>query len=206
MRIRLLMISHPATAAQRKGTFPDGDDPLGARAVEEAAACRTANADWLAADAGFASPARCATETARIFGFAAVALEPALADADYGRWRGRRLVDIARDEPEALAAWTRDPSAAPHGGESFDALTRRVGGWLDALAEHQHRGTLVAVTHAPVIRAALVHALQAPSTAFARIDVPPLAIVELQRGERGWTWRAAAPHAAPHTHSSTPDA
>ncbi|MEI5997491.1 histidine phosphatase family protein [Paraburkholderia bengalensis] len=204
MRIRLLMISHPATAAQRKGTFPDGDDPLDARAVEEAAACRAANADWLAAEAAFASPARCATEAARIFGFAAVTREPALADADYGRWRGRRLVDIARDEPDALAVWTRDPSAAPHGGESFDALTRRVGGWLDALSEHGHRGTLIAVTHAPVIRAVLVHVLHAPSTAFTQIDVPPLAIVELQRGERGWTWRATAPHASPHAPPHAP--
>jgi len=30
--------------------------------------------------------------------------------------------------------------------------------------------------------------LQAPSARFARIEVPPLSVVELQRDQRGWTW------------------
>ncbi|ACC72591.1 histidine phosphatase family protein [Paraburkholderia phymatum] len=188
MRTRLLLISHPATAAQRKGAFPD-DDPLDAPAADEAAAFRASNAPLLDADLALSSPAACARDTAKAFGLAAHALA-ALADADYGRWRGRRLLELSDEEPDALAAWARDPSAAPHGGESFDALRFRVGGWLDAL---EHRGNTVAVTHASVIRAALIHVLQAPPAAFARIDVPPLAVVELRRSERGWTWRPT-PH------------
>jgi broad specificity phosphatase PhoE len=183
MRTRLLLISHPATAAQRKGTFP-ADDPLDARAVEEATAFRASHAGLLNTDVALSSPAACALETAQALGLAAKAV-PDLADADFGRWRGRRLLDVANEETDALDTWTRDPSSAPHGGESFDALTLRVGSWLDAF---EHRGTVIAVTHASVIRAALMHVLQAPSATFARIEVPPLSVVELQRSERGWAW------------------
>lgn len=187
MRTRLLLISHPATAAQRKGTFP-ADDPLDARAVEEATAFRASHAGLLDADAALSSPAACARETAQALGLVAKTV-PDLADADFGRWRGRRLLDVANQETDALDTWTRDPSSAPHGGESFDALTLRVGGWLDAF---QHHGTVIAVTHAGVIRAALMHVLQTPSAAFARIEVPPLSVVELQRNERGWAWWPAS--------------
>ncbi|SIT50615.1 Fructose-2,6-bisphosphatase [Paraburkholderia piptadeniae] len=183
MRTRLLLISHPATAAQRKGAFP-ADEPLDARAIADAARFRASNGNLLNADAVLSSPAACALDTARALGLDA-AITPDLADIDYGRWRGRRLSDLANEESEALAAWTRDPSAAPHGGESFDALTLRVGRWLDAF---ERDGITVAITHAPVIRAALLHVLCAPSDAFARIEIAPLSIVELQRGERGWTW------------------
>ncbi|WP_176055336.1 histidine phosphatase family protein [Paraburkholderia caribensis] len=183
MRTRLLLISHPATAAQRKGTFP-ADDPLDTRAVEEATSFRASHAGLLNADAALSSPAACALDTARALGLAAT-IVPDLADADFGRWRGRRLLDVANEDTNALDTWTRDPSSAPHGGESFDALTLRVGGWLDAF---EQRGTVIAVTHAGVIRAALMHVLQAPSARFARIEVPPLSVVELQRDQRGWTW------------------
>lgn len=185
MRTRLLLISHPSTAAQRKGAFPD-DEPLDARGIAEAALFRASNDTLLNAvvDTALSSPAACAPDTARALGLdAAIAAD--LADIDYGRWRGKRLSDLANEEPEALATWTRDPSAAPHGGESFDALMLRVGRWLDAF---ERNGITLAITHAPVIRAALLHVLRAPSDAFARIEIAPLSIVELQRGERGWTW------------------
>ncbi|MBP0594326.1 histidine phosphatase family protein [Paraburkholderia sp. LEh10] len=193
MRTRLLLISHPATAAQRKGAFPD-DDPLDARAIEEASAFRASNERLTNAGLALSSPAACALETASALGLDA-AVAPELAEADYGRWRGQRLIDIASAEPDALAAWTRDPSAAPHGGESFDALKLRVSNWLDAL---DCDGTVVAVTHAPVIRAALAHVLRIPSDAYARIEIAPLSVVELQRNERGWSWWPAhrpTPHA-----------
>ncbi|MPW21696.1 histidine phosphatase family protein [Paraburkholderia sp. CNPSo 3157] len=191
MRTRLLLISHPATAAQPKGAFP-ADEPLDARAITEAARFRASNGTLLnAVDTTLSSPAACALDTARALGLDA-AIAPDLADIDYGRWRGKRLSELADEEPEALAAWTRVPSAALHGGESFDALMLRVGYWLDAF---DCEGTTLAITHAPVIRAALLHVLRAPSDAFARIEIAPLSIIELQRGERGWTWWPAHPEA-----------
>ncbi|WP_109483503.1 histidine phosphatase family protein [Paraburkholderia sp. C35] len=192
MRTRLLLISHPATAAQRKGTFP-ADDPLDARAIEETTAFRAAHARLLDDGVALSSPARCALDTVAALGLAAN-VTPALADADMGHWRGRRLLDVSNDEPQALAAWPRDPSVAPPGGESFEAVRQRVGGWLDAretlemLETVARHGTVIAVTHAGVMRAALMHVLQAPSATFARIEIPPLSMVALRYGERGWTW------------------
>ena len=185
MRTRVLMISHAATAGLRKGIFPD-DETLDAHGLAQAAVFASSHA--LPRDAlAFSSPAACARETSAALGFdAAVARE--LAEADHGRWRGRRLMEVANEEPAALAAWTRDPDAAPHGGESFNVVCSRVGRWLDAL---DYDGSVIALTHAQVIRAALVHVLAAAPESFARIEIAPLSIVELGRSERGWVWRPA---------------
>lgn len=78
-----------------------------------------------------------------------------------------------------------DPAARPHGGESLSALLARVGGWLDAQAALD--GRAIAVTHAGVVKAALVYALDAPPAAFWRVDVAPLALTELHAHDGRWT-------------------
>ncbi|MFM0262785.1 histidine phosphatase family protein [Paraburkholderia sediminicola] len=203
MDTRLLLISHAATAAMRAGRFP-ADDPLDARGLAEAAAARARLS--IPDDAAvFVSPAACARETASALGLGAAALgqgasvNEGLADMDYGLWRGRRLADLAIEASHDLAAWTHDPDAAAHGGESFSQLVKRVGQWLDALNDALSEGVItgntqnvVAVTHAPVIRAAIVHALGASPAVFPRIEIAPLSMVELRRSRRGRTWWPAS--------------
>jgi broad specificity phosphatase PhoE len=204
MDTRLLLVSHAATPAQRAGRFP-ADDPLDARGRAEAEAARTPLA--LPSDATvFTSPAACARETAAALGLSATPAD-ALADIDYGKWSGQRLADIADEAPHELAAWTREPDATPPGGESFDQLVRRIGEWLDAqqadvrscnavneaaFAASAHGRAIVAITHAPLLRAAIVHALGASSAVFCRIEIAPLSVVELRHSRRGWTWWPAA--------------
>jgi broad specificity phosphatase PhoE len=204
MDTRLLLVSHAATAAQRAGRFP-ADDPLDARGRAEAEAVRTRLV--LPADtAVFTSPAACARDTAAALGLSATPAD-ALADIDYGKWRGQRLADIADEAPHELAVWTRDPDIAPPGGESFAQLVRRIGEWLDAqqadvrscnavneasFVASAHGRTIVAITHAPLLRAAIVHALGASPDVFCRIEIAPLSIVELRHSRRGWTWWPAA--------------
>lgn len=194
MDIRLLLVSHASTAAQRAGLFP-ADDPLDARGLAEARAARTRLA--IAADtAAFASPAVCARETAAALGLTA-SVDAGLADTNYGTWQGQRLADLAAEAPQALAAWTRDPDAAPPGGESFSQLVKRVGAWMDALNGAMNRAAngprdVIAITHAPVLRAAIVSALGASPAVFSRIEIAPLAIIELRRSSRGWTWWPAS--------------
>ncbi|WP_175049896.1 histidine phosphatase family protein [Paraburkholderia sediminicola] len=202
MDTRLLLISHASTAAMRAGRFP-ADDPLDARGLAEAAAARASLS--IPDDAAvFVSPAVCARDTASALGLGAAALvDEGLADMNYGLWHGRRLADLAVEAPHDLAAWTDDPDAAAHGGESFSQLVRRVGQWLDALnralSNALSKGVIpgntdnvVAVTHAPVIRAAIVHALGASPAVFPRIEIAPLSMVELRRTRRGWTWWPAS--------------
>jgi broad specificity phosphatase PhoE len=133
------------------------------------------------ADACFTSPALRAVQTAEALGLTAT-IEPALADCDHGRWRGRRLEEI---EPAALAEWLRDPAATPHGGESVVALIARVAGWLDQRIGIP--GTTVAVTHASVIRAAIVAAIRAGPDSYRHIDVAPLTLARLSGHGGRWT-------------------
>lgn len=225
MDTRLLLISHASTAAMRAGRFPD-DDPIDPRGLAEATAARARLS--IPDDAAvFVSPAVCARDTTLALGLGAAALgqrasvDEGLADMDYGLWRGRRLADLAAEASHDLAAWTHDPDAAAHGGESFSQLVKRVGLWLDAMSEGVTRTmdrassdgpneaknrtasektsvipgnmqNVVAVTHAPVIRAAIVHALGVSPAVFSRIEIAPLSIVELRRSRRGWTWWPAS--------------
>jgi broad specificity phosphatase PhoE len=97
------------------------------------------------------------------------------------------MMDIQATEPENLAAWMTDATAAPHGGESFSALSERAGLWMDRrLGDSGHT---IAITHASVIRAALLHVLQAPLSAFWKIDVEPLSIVQMSGEGRRWALR-----------------
>lgn len=177
----VLLLSHAATAAMRRGAFPD-NDPLDPRGIAATAAWDR-RGQAMAAARVLRSPARCAQDTALALGLAASA-EPALADLDYGRWRGLDLAEIAAREPASLAAWLADADAAPHGGESFGAALRRVGAWLDAIDDEDK--AILAITHAAIVRAAIVHVLGAPSSALSRIEVAPLALVGLRRAGRGW--------------------
>ena len=115
-------------------------------------------------------------------------------DCDYGRWRGLVSKDVAAREPDAFAAWLGDPQAQPHGGESFAELIGRTGAWLgQALARE---GATLAVTHASVIRAAIVTALGAGAPAFFRIDVAPLSLARLSGRDGRWNLVALGPLAA----------
>jgi broad specificity phosphatase PhoE len=198
MHTRLLLISHAATAAMRSGRFPADDpadafDPTDKRGMAAAAAASQLRERLSAIGNAsiLCSPAACAGDTARMLGFAAeMQIAPELADADYGHWRGRRLADIAAaGEQSALTAWSSDPDAAPPGGESFRAVLARTGAWLDSLED---AGAIIAITHAPLMRAAIIHALNAPPASFPHIEITPLSVVELRRSARGWTWWAAS--------------
>ncbi|TAL94069.1 MAG: histidine phosphatase family protein [Paraburkholderia sp.] len=195
MQTRLLLVSHPATRAMRVGAFP-ADDPLDPRALDALRAWHGRAlivAQGVEAAQVFRSAATCVRETAEALGLEAQ-IAPALSDADAGEWRGRRLHELAATQPEALAAWSRSPDAAPSAGESFRVVLARVGAWLDALAPSSSASPaggmqVIALTHAVVIRAALIHVLGAPAESFGRIEIAPLSIVELRRSREGaWTW------------------
>jgi broad specificity phosphatase PhoE len=174
---RLLLVRHGPTAATRADVFPV-DEPLDDDGIAAAA---------LLADAlpprceALSSPALRCRQTADAAGLRP-AVVPALAECDLGAWAGRSLAEI---DEAAAAAWMIDPESRPHGGESLAALVIRVGGWLDDQA--RLGGRAVAITHAGVIKAALVHALGAPLRAFWRIDAAPLSITELHAHDGRWT-------------------
>jgi Histidine phosphatase superfamily (branch 1) len=117
-------------------------------------------------------------------------VQPALHECDYGRWAGSTLAEIATREPDAVDAWLRDPTAAPHGGEAIVELISRVATWLADERAHDRRA--IAVTHPTIIRAAIVHAMQAPPQSFWRVDIRPLTVTRLSGTYERWNIGSSA--------------
>jgi broad specificity phosphatase PhoE len=179
MTSRLILICHASTDTVRKSAFP-ADEPLDARGKKDAAelAGRLPHADL-----HWASPELRTRQTAEALQLNA-SPQPLLRDCDYGDWSGRTFEDVYARRPEAIAAWLRDAAATPHGGESIYSLMRRVAEWL-AGEQADHRQSIV-VTHATVIRAAIVHAIEANPQSFWRIDIAPLSVTRLSGTNGRW--------------------
>ncbi|MFC5663800.1 histidine phosphatase family protein [Kitasatospora misakiensis] len=167
-----------------------GDHAEGEAPVDEAGvrAARALGPGLPAAAHRFVSPSARCRRTAEELGLSGAVAEPALRGCATGRWRGRTLDEVAAEEPEAVMAWLTDPAAAPHGGESVRQLWARVAGWLDGSAAGL-TGRVLAVAEPDVVRAAALDALGVPDEAFRRLDVPPLAVVELTGRADRWNLR-----------------
>ena len=178
--MRLHLLCSASTASVSSVAFA-ADEPLDSRGRESLAGL---SGHLPSCDIVLRSPALCARQTADGLALAST-IEPLLRDCDFGRWAGRSLEDVEAKEPAAVAEWLRDPRAAPHGGESFADVTKRVGGWMDQMLTKA--GSVLAITHGLVIRAAIAHALGAGPQAFRHIDVAPLTRTKLSGGGGRWT-------------------
>lgn len=185
MLVRLTMICSGATAATRQGAFP-ADEPLEPRSQTLA---KTMRGTLRRADRLWTAPALRARQTGEALALPQHAsVEPLLSDQDHGRWTGKRFEDVQAEYPDAIAAWLWDPDAAPHGGESLADVARRASKTMDRLIAE--RGHTIVVTHASVIRTAILHVLGAPLTASWKIDIEPLSITDFRSDGRRWVLRA----------------
>ena len=183
MTPRITLIAHATTRALRAATF-GGDDSLDENGASQSRS--------LAGVVGpvtrcFTSPAARARETAEALGLFAIADER-LRECDFGRWTGRKFTQVLLREPRKLVKWIKDPASAPHGGETIPEVQFRVSDWLRE--QEREPGHTVAVTHSSVIRAAIVHVLQADLPSFWRIDITPLSRTELRTNGRRWVLRS----------------
>lgn len=186
---QVLLVRHGPTIATESAGFPV-DEALEPAGMAQAA---TLAAALPSGQRTLCSPALRARQTAAAAGLSAQT-EPRLAECDFGAWAGRRLADVHAAEPEATSEWMTDPDACPHGGESLSAFSARVAAWLDE--EVRRPEPVIAVTHGGVIKASVVHALQAELGAFWRVEVAPLSITELCAHDERWSvvrtnWTAA---------------
>lgn len=105
--------------------------------------------------------------------------DPRLREGNRGDWEGRLFVDIARDEPEAYAAWLRGGADFRFpGGESLQEHSDRV--W-EALEEIRATAPLPALTvcHRGSIRAVLCRFDPRGLDAFHDYDVPNTGVLAL---------------------------
>lgn len=132
----------------------------------------------------YSSPMERAQQTAAPIGVATrrkVRIHEGLNECDFGLWTGRRLKALYK-----LPAWRtvqRSPSnfRFPE-GESFLEMQSRIAAALNELAR-AHRGkTIVAVSHADTIKAAVAHALGMHLDMFQRLAVSPASQTVLQLG------------------------
>jgi ribonuclease H / adenosylcobalamin/alpha-ribazole phosphatase len=104
-----------------------------------------------------------------------IQIEPALDEVDFGRWSGMSFAELEKDP--AWRGWNEDRAhARPPGGENMAEVLQRVSS-LARTAADRHRGaSLVFVSHAEVIRAALLHMRHLSFDRYAAMEVPPASV------------------------------
>jgi len=154
---------------------------------EQAAAVAERLAGIKRVAAVYASPLERTKETAAPIAAALkqrVKAERGLLECDFGAWTGKKLKDLMR-KPE----W-RTVQRYPSGfrfpdGESFAEMQQRIVSTLQRLAV-AHRGrTVVAVSHADPIKAAVAHALGTHLDLFQRIVISPCSVTAILYGTDG---------------------
>jgi probable phosphomutase (TIGR03848 family) len=155
------------------------------RQQAERAAARLAELDTV--DAIYASPLERAKETAAPIAKARglrTHIDRGLLECDFGEWTGAELSKLMK-----LPEWgtvQRAPSTFRFpGGESFSEMQHRIVGALDRLRAAHPGGTIVCVSHADPIKAAVAHALGTHLDLFQRIVISTCAISVIAYGPGG---------------------
>jgi probable phosphoglycerate mutase len=132
----------------------------------------------------YASPLERARETAAPIAKALgrrVVVERGLLECDFGEWTGRALSDLMK-----LPEWTtvqRAPSTFrfPE-GESFSEMQHRMVSTLDRLRQRHVGETIVCVSHADPIKAAVAQALGTHLDLFQRIVISTCSVSAIAYG------------------------
>lgn len=139
-------------------------------------------------DAVYSSPLERAKETAAPISKALglkTKIDRGLFECDFGDWTGKDLKKLNK-----LPEW-RTVQSAPStfrfpNGESFTEMQTRMVSALDRLRQQHPGGTIVCVSHADTIKAAVAHALGTHIDLFQRIVISPASVSAL-------TWHAGGP-------------
>ena len=141
------------------------------RQQAERAAARIAELPHI--DAVYTSPLERARETAAPIAAATnqkAKVDRGLQECDFGEWTGASLRRLMRKREWATVQRAPSTFRFP-GGESFSEMQHRIVSTLDRLREAHAGGTVVCVSHADPIKAALAHALGSHLDQFQRIVV-----------------------------------
>ncbi|MFZ5784674.1 MAG: histidine phosphatase family protein [Pseudomonadota bacterium] len=103
---------------------------------------------------------------------------PALDEIDFGAWSGKRFTELNGDP--LWRAWNdRRSLARTAGGESFLDVQHRMVGALERLAQQHVGETVGLVTHADVIKAAILYHCGMRLDDWWRIEIAPASITRL---------------------------
>lgn len=140
-------------------------------------------------DALYSSPLERTRETAAPIAKARrlrVAIDRGLLECDFGDWTGGALKELTRRKEWATIQ--RYPSGFRFpGGESFTEMQARITGAVAKLVTRHPGGTIVVVSHADPIKAAVADALGTHLDLFQRIVISPCSVTTVAYGAGGPT-------------------
>jgi len=137
----------------------------------------------------YASPLDRTKETAAAIAAARgmkVKLDKGLLEADIGEWTGLDFKTV-RKAPEWKAVHQYPSGFRFPGGESFVEMQGRIVAALERLRAAHPGDTIVAVSHADLIKAAVAHALGTHLDLFQRIVISPCSVTAVAYGDGGPT-------------------
>ena len=137
----------------------------------------------------YSSPLERARETAAPIAAACklpVTVDAGLLECDYGEWTGRKLKELYR-RPEWKVIQRYPSGFRFPGGESLAEMQTRITGALARLVAAHLGHTIVAVSHADPIKAAVAHALGTHLDLFQRIAVFTGSVSAIAYGPAGPT-------------------
>jgi probable phosphoglycerate mutase len=158
---RFLLVRHGQSTFNVEGRLPSQlpNVPLtdeGRRQAHQAAVALAG----LNLSAIVSSPLERARETAEIIARGwglPVRDEPRLMDTEMGRWAGRKISEVSKDDPGWLK-FVEKPTQPPEGIEGFEQVRQRVVAAIEALRADPTAGDdVVVVAHADVIKLIIAH-------------------------------------------------
>jgi len=124
-----------------------------------------------------ASPSKRTMMTARIvgnlLGLSRIQVDGRLLELAYGAWEGLTQAEIKARWPEQLRIWKHTPEAMRFpGGETLEQARARLRAFArDGAALRDTDGPVLVVTHAGMVRLAMLEARNAPLSDFRRFEV-----------------------------------
>jgi len=181
---RLLLLRHGATelSAQRRYSGRS-DPPLTEHGRAQAADAARHLAGHPAIAAVVSSPLRRARQTAEPIAAelgVPLTVHDGLIETDFGAWDGLTFAEAAARDPELHTRWLTDPTITPPGGESFDAVARRVAAAGDELVAAHRAAAVLLVSHVTPIKLLLRDALDSGPAFLHRLhlDLGSLSVVD----------------------------
>jgi broad specificity phosphatase PhoE/ribonuclease HI len=114
-----------------------------------------------------------------------VQVEESLVECDFGEWEGLTFAEVRERWPDQMQAWLASPEVAPPGGESFAAVSARVGPAVDRLVQANPDRAVVLVSHVSPIKLVLRDALAAADAFLHRLFLDAAGISVLDRWPDG---------------------
>ncbi|MBY0357655.1 MAG: histidine phosphatase family protein [Candidatus Obscuribacterales bacterium] len=172
----IIFVRHGHTEQTEKGQlYSDPKAALTERGKQQAESV----ANWIVKEQPellLASPADRVRSTAAIVASAlnlSINIVAGLDEQHVGDWESRSYLEIKKSQPELYKQWCEDPIRnAPPNGESIIQLYERIAKDINKLVAEHNGNKIILVTHAGVIKSAIIDALQMPIDNFWRLNIP----------------------------------